>query len=75
MHPQFRLYLWDHLSPQAPLTLNTFHISQLNAEPSAYEQVYGIYNFEQTPLAPLGRKAKIHENPHKQLTYAFQSLD
>ena len=36
--------------------------------------VDGIHNFEQTPLAPLGCKVKIHEKPHKRLIYATHSV-
>ena len=32
-------------------------------------------NFEQTPLAPLGCKVKIHEKFHKRLTYAPHPVD
>ena len=42
---------------------------------TAYEQVDGIHHFEQTSLAPLGCKVKIHENPHKRLTYTPHSVN
>ena len=48
---------------------------QSNPGLSAYEQVDVIHNLEQTPLAPLGCKVKIHEKPHKRLTYAPHSFD
>ena len=50
------------------MKLNMLRLIQLNPGLSAYEQVDGIHNFEQTPWAPLGWKKKIHENPYKQLT-------
>ena len=49
--------------------------SRLNPELSAYEKVDGIHNFERTPLEPLECKVKIHEKPHKRLTYAPHSVD
>ena len=57
------------------MTLNMLRQSRLSSGLSAYEQVDGINNFEQTPLAPLGCKVQIHEKPHKQLTYAPHSFD
>ena len=50
--PIFHFYLWDRLLPQVTMTLNMLRRSQLNPELSEYEQVEGIHNFEQTPLAP-----------------------
>ena len=71
----FPFYLWDHLLPQVTMSINMLRRSRLNPELSAYEQVYVIHNFEQTPLVPLGCKVQIHEKPHKRLTYAPQSVD
>ena len=71
----FSFYLWDRLLPQVTMTLNMLRRSQLNPGLSAYEQVDGIQNFEQTPLAPLVCKVQIHEKPHKRITYAPHSVD
>ena len=57
------------------MTINMLRLSQLNPGISAYEQVDGIHNFEQIPLAPLRFKVRIHEKPHKRLTYAPHSVD
>ena len=57
------------------MTLNMLRRSRLNLELSAYEQVDGIHNFEQTPLAPLVCKVKIDGKPHKWLTYAPHLVD
>ena len=57
------------------MTLNMLRRSQLNPRLSDYEQVDSIHNLERTPLAPLGCTVKIHEKPHKQLTYAPHSVD
>ena len=60
VYPLFPLYLWGSLLPQVTMTLNMLRRSQLNPELSAYEQVDGIHNFEQTQLVPLGCKVQIH---------------
>ena len=75
VNPLFPLYLWYHLLPQVTMTLNMLRQFRLNPEISAYEQVDGIHNFEQTPLAPLVCKVQIHGKPTKQLTYATHSVD
>ena len=64
VEPLFPLYLWDRLFPQVIMTINMLRRSQLNPGLSAYEQVDGIHNFEQTPFASLGCKVQIHEKPH-----------
>ena len=58
----FPFYLWDRLLPQFNITINMLRQSRVKPGISAYEQVDGIHNFEQTPLSPLGCKVKIHEN-------------
>ena len=75
MDPLSHFYLWERLLPQVTMTLNMLRRSWLNPGLSAYEQVYGIHDFEQTLLAPLGCKMKIHEKTHKQLTYALHSVN
>ena len=75
VYPRFPFYYWHRLLPQVTMTLNVFRQSQLNPELSAYEKVYGIHYFEQTPLAPLGCKMKIHEKPHKRFTYSLHSAN
>ena len=73
--PSSPLLLWNRLLPQVTMTLNMLWRSQLTPGISAYEQVDGIHNFERTPLETLGCKVKIHEKPHKRLTYAPLSVD
>ena len=70
----FPFYLWDRLLPQVTMTLNMLRQYLLNPRISAYEQVDGIHNFEQTSLASLGCKVQFNEKPHKQLTYAPHSV-
>ena len=54
--PNFVLKIWDKLLPQTILTLN------LNINPclSAYAQVYGVFDYKRTPLAPPGTKVLAH---------------
>ena len=46
--PLFPFYLWDRLLPQVTMTLIMFRRYRLNPGLSAYEQVDGNHNSEQT---------------------------
>ena len=43
------------------MTLNMLRTSRINPLLSAHAQLFGIFNFDKTPLAPLGIRAMIHE--------------
>ncbi len=62
MHCPFRL--WDEFLPQVELTLNMLRFSQQNPTKSANQEVYGSFDFNKTPLAPLGTKALIMMTQH-----------
>ena len=74
VYPLFLSYLWDRILPQFTMTLNMLQRSRIKTGISAYEQVYVIHNFQLTPLVPFRCKVKIHEKPHKRLTYAPKSV-
>lgn len=50
----FPIHLWDRILPQATTTLNLLHSSQLNLRLSAKVHLDGTFNFNCTPLSPLG---------------------
>ena len=53
------LQLWDEFLPQVELTLNMLRFSRQNPTKSANQEVYGSFDFNKTPLAPLGTNALI----------------
>ena len=61
--PNFPLTAWDHLVPQANITLNLLRLARTNKALSAYAYVYGNFNFNATPLAPPGTKIVAHIAP------------
>jgi len=63
MDKQPPIHLWDHLLPQAKLTLKLLHGSWLNPWLSAWAQLHGPFNFNHTPIAPPGMHIIIHEKP------------
>ena len=59
----FPIAEWDRLLEQAFLTLNLLRSSRLNPNLSAYAQVFGMFDFNATPLAPPGTKVVSHNKP------------
>ena len=52
---------WDYLIPQTNLTLNLLRPCTVNGVHSAYSYIYGPYDFNAHPLAPLGCRAIVHQ--------------
>ena len=57
------LQLWDEYLPQVELTLSLIHFSRCNPCISANHKLYSPFDFNKTPLAPLGTKALVYDNP------------
>jgi hypothetical protein len=69
------LQLWDEFLPQFELLLNMLLFSQKNPKKSANQEVYGSFDFNKTPLAPLGTKALVYGNPGSQTSWAPHATD
>jgi hypothetical protein len=59
----FLLYLWDLILAQAELTVNSLHQSTIDPKISAWEYFNGLFDFNKTPLAPVGCRVLIHAKP------------
>ncbi|KAL7439594.1 hypothetical protein ACHAXM_007602 [Skeletonema potamos] len=57
----FQMGLWDRLLPQAELTLNLLRSSNATPNVSAYAHVYGNFDYNKMPLAPMGCKVHVHQ--------------
>ncbi len=66
--------LWDWLIPQAVMTLNLLRQSHKNPSISAYQHVNGTFDYNKTPLAPLGCAVEMHESANRQKTWDPRSL-
>ena len=64
--PSFPLNQWDAILPHTLTTLNLMRASALQPHLSAYEQLYGPYNFNAHPIIPLGMQVLIHERSKSQ---------
>ncbi len=60
---KFPLQLWDKLTSQVKNTLNLMCASRIDPNMSAYEAIWGPYDWNCFPLAPLGCKAVIYKSP------------
>jgi hypothetical protein len=69
------LQLWNEFLPQVELTLNMPRFSCPNPKISANQEVYGAFDFNKTPLALLGTKALIYDNPTSQALWAPHATD
>jgi hypothetical protein len=64
----------DKLCP-LELTLNMLCFSRRNPDQSANQEIYGPFDFNKTPLAPLGTKALIYNNPDSRASWAPHATD
>jgi hypothetical protein len=67
--PNFPLNEWDHVLPQVELTLNLMrgsHTEQI----SAFQHICGNYDFSRNPIAPVGTRVIILEDPSKRGSWA-----
>jgi hypothetical protein len=63
IHPNFPLFLWCKLLPQAEITLNLVRPCHSNPKLSAYESLEGLNSYNRTPLVPLGSKVIAYDMP------------
>ena len=54
---------WDVFIPQAEMGLNLMRQSNINPKKSAYAYLNGPFDYNATPLAPLGCKVLTHDKP------------
>jgi hypothetical protein len=73
--PTFPPYLWDLLLPQAELTLNLLRQSTLNPRISAWEFFQGPFDFNKTPLGPVGCRVLIHAKPATRRSWDFRAKE
>ncbi|KAL7553693.1 hypothetical protein ACHAWF_017003 [Thalassiosira exigua] len=71
----FPRYLWDSLIPQAEMTLNFLRQATLNPGISAWEFFHGPFNYDVTPLGPLGAHLIAHNKPGSQKSWDFRGKD
>ena len=71
----FPMRLWDKLLPQTIVTLNLLRQSNAVPSVSAYQYVRGIFDYNKTPLGPMGSAVQMHESRDNRSTWAERSID
>ena len=66
--------LWDRLLPQTETTLNLLRQSNATPTVSAYAHMYGNFDYNRMPLAPMGCPCHVHVKPDNRKTWAFHTL-
>jgi hypothetical protein len=66
-------YLWDLLLPQAELTINLLCQATANPKISAWEYFNGPFDFNKTPLAPMGCRVLIHAKPSVRQSWDYRA--
>ena len=67
--PTFPKNQWGWVLLVAVLTLTMVRPSQINPAKSAYNQLWGNFDFNKTPLAPLGCLIAVHERAQERGTW------
>jgi Reverse transcriptase (RNA-dependent DNA polymerase) len=70
----FPMYLWDKTLEHAELTLNLMRGSRINPALSAWEQIYGRYDFNKCPIAPPGVKVLAHEKTSQRASWSTHAF-
>ena len=70
--PDFPRHLWDLLLPQTEMTLNLLQQATSNPTISAWENFNGKFNYNATPLGPLGISVIVHTKPGRQQPWDFR---
>ena len=65
---------WDRLILQANITLNLLRSSRINPNLLEYTYIFGIFNFNKTPLAPPGTKVVIHKKSKQRGLWAYHGV-
>lgn len=71
----FPMNEWDLLLNQAELTLNLLRNSHLNPKISAYAYMHGPFNYNATPLAPMGAECLVHNKASIRKSWGYWAKD
>ena len=68
---KFPVSEWDRLLPQIQITLNILRNSRVNPALYSYAYLFGNYDFNKAPLAPVGTKVISHLKSDKRASWAY----
>ena len=73
VYAAFLPYLWDLLLPQAKLTITSLHQATANPKILAWEYFNGPFDFNKTPLAPMGCRVLIYAKPSTRCSWDYRA--
>ena len=73
--PKYPAKDWDIFLPQATLTSNLLQNCRFNPNFSVYADIHGIFNYNKTPLEPLGTRSLFHEKTTTFCTWEHNGTD
>ena len=73
--PRFPMALWCRLLPTIDLTLNLLRTSNLHPQLSAQTALFGEFNYNVTPIVPLGTKSRVYDPPSKRKSWGTHCFD
>ncbi len=69
------LQLWDDFLHQVELTLNLLRFSRHDTSKSSNKEIHGPYDFNKTPIAPIGTKDLVYDDPAVRASWAPHGTD
>ena len=69
--PEYPAFEWDRICFQCELTLNLLRSSRVNPRLSSYAYLFVNFDFNKTPLAPMGTKIVVHLKSTKRASFAY----
>ena len=70
-NPAYPLQKWDRNIPQSAFTLSLLLNSRLNPKLLSWAYLFGNFDFNKSPLLPLGTKIILHTKPGKRASWDF----
>ena len=70
LDPDFPVREWDRLIPQGEMTLNLLRASRINPKLSAFAHLFGMFDYNKTPIVPPGTKIVAHLKPDTRSSWA-----
>ena len=71
----FPMQFRDKLLPQAELTLNLLRQSNATPNVSAHAHLFGVFDYNMMPLAPVGCGVQIHKDADKRGSLSPRTVD
>ncbi|EJK70474.1 hypothetical protein THAOC_08166 [Thalassiosira oceanica] len=73
--PMCPIQLWDEFLEQLQIVMNLLRTSRRDPSKSAYEDLFGQFDYNKTPIAVVGSKALAYDAPSTRTTFAPHATD